>query len=216
MVLTMKFTAFNININQVPANISWTYQTEIFHKKWYCMQAFEHTMFNFRFLEKLKIPSSTCKVRSHVVLTLPLIEWERLKFFSLQKAICRIKNKVYHKSNGYIFVTCTKYLTKSEWLYSWNTLLLTRLKPSEKLVRAIVTSVKTHQSLNKYKISVRNNDGNRQLDQFRHNGRIILDSYYINRVKNYGLYSTGHYKYGSPGVAATSHCVYINTLLKDT
>jgi hypothetical protein len=44
-------------------------------------------------------------------------------------------------------------------------------KPSKKLVTGIVTSVKTHQSLNKYKISVRNNDGNRQFDQFRHNGR---------------------------------------------
>jgi hypothetical protein len=33
-VLTMKFTTFNINKNQVPANISWTYQTKIFHKKW--------------------------------------------------------------------------------------------------------------------------------------------------------------------------------------
>jgi len=48
-----------------------------------------------------------------------------------------------------------------------------RNKPSEKLVRGIVTSVKTHQSLNKYKTSVRNNDGNRQLGQFRHNGRKI-------------------------------------------
>jgi len=144
------------------------------------------------------------------------MEWERLKFCSLQKAICRIKNKVYHKSNGHIFITCTKYLTKSEWLYSWKTLLLRRLKPSEKLVRGIVPYVKTHQSLNKYKISVRNNDGNRQLDQFRHNGRIILHSRYINRMKNYGVYSTSHYKYGSPGVAATSCCVYINTLLQDT
>jgi len=139
-----------------------------------------------------------------------------IKFFSLQKAICRIKNKVYHKSNGHIFITCTKYLTKSEWLYSWKTLLLTRLKPSEKLVRGIVASVKIHQSLNKYKISVRNNDGNRQLDQFRHNGKIILLSHYTNTMKNYGVYSTGHYKYGSPGVAATNCCVYINTLLQDT
>jgi hypothetical protein len=174
------------------------------------MQVFEHTMFNFTFLAKMKIPSSTHKVSSHVILTSALMEWERLKFFSLQKAICRIENKVYHKSNGHIFITCTKYLTKSEWLYSWKTLLLTRLMPSEKLVRGIVTSVKTHQSLNKYKISVRNNYENRQIDQFRHN------SYYINRVKYYGLYSTGHYKYGSPGVAATSRHVYINTLLQDT
>lgn len=80
MVLTTKFAVFNTNKNQVPANISWTYQTEIFHKKWYCMQVFEHTMFNFTFLAKMKIPSSTHKVSSHVVWTLALMEWERLKF----------------------------------------------------------------------------------------------------------------------------------------
>jgi hypothetical protein len=33
MVVTMKFTAFNTNKNQVPANISWTYQTGIFLKQ---------------------------------------------------------------------------------------------------------------------------------------------------------------------------------------
>jgi hypothetical protein len=118
MVLTMKFTAFNINKNQVPAKISWTFQTKIFHKKWwYSMQVFEHTMFNFKFIAKMRIPSSTYKVSSHVVWTLALMKWERLKFFSLQKAICRIKNKVYHKPNGHIFITCTKHLTKSKWLY---------------------------------------------------------------------------------------------------
>ena len=29
-------------------------------------------------------------------------------------------------------------------------------------------------------------------------------------MKNYWLYSTNHYKYGSPGVAATNCCVYVH------
>jgi hypothetical protein len=90
---------------------------------------------------------------------------------NVQSVICRIINNVYHKSNGHIFITCTKYLTKSEWLYSRKHYHL-HTRPSAKLVRGIMTSFRTQRSLHKYKISVKNNDGNRQLGQCRHNEKI--------------------------------------------